>query len=70
MNRCPNQKIEAMASPSLPNSDNPQQIDGIASEMNLQKPNICWIFWSHPPDSNRRPADYESLSKPKSGDTG
>src|ERR1019366_646513 len=19
------------------------------------------IFWSHPPDSNRRPADYESL---------
>src|SRR5271163_976115 len=23
-----------------------------------------WIFWSHPPDSNRRPADYESAALP------
>src|SRR5208282_5602193 len=23
-----------------------------------------WIFWSHPSDSNRRPADYESAALP------
>ena len=25
---------------------------------------FCLTFWSHPPDSNRRPADYESAALP------
>src|SRR5271156_3624808 len=42
-------------------SDNRRQIDGMATEMNLQS---LRFSWSHPSDSNRRPADYESAALP------
>jgi hypothetical protein len=45
-------------------SDNRGRFDGAANQDDQKKLYISWIFWSHPSDSNRRPADYESAALP------